>query len=481
MRNYTPATPFWSSASESLSKKIWNPEDYKNELVEEKTLYMTKTTHPFYDNQVIKAETINQSDEKIIVSKKVRFYPTKEQKVYLYKYLSAHRYFYNKTVEDINNQYDKRKQEFESKSTCIFCYNPKEENSYSCLEHKNKPIPWKINTGFFDLRTKLVKTKNNLKGYELWQEEIPCHTKQLAVKDAVTAYKSAITNKFRGNIKQFRLNFISKKKKPTHIFWITPTSVSIKNEEVRIFPNVLNKNSFLQINPKQKHKIPIKNESAVKILYDRRAWYLVFSVEEKVETKCDNLHSIALDPGIRTFQTGYSPNGSVYKFGEYQLNEMKKIHSRIDKLKSASSTANYRKRYNIKKRLTNLEFKLRGIIHNLHNQVGSFLCKNYKYILLPKFETSDIQQSDNIHSTTKRRMTGLAHYQFQLKMEHFSRKYGSQLNIVDESYTSKTCGSCGKIKEDLGSAFHYNCSSCSYHLDRDIHGARNIWIKAVSL
>ncbi len=71
-----------------------------------------------------------------------------------------------------------------------------------------------------------------------------------------------------------------------------------------------------------------------------------------------------MDHGIRTFQTGYSPNDSVYKFRENQLNEMKKIYTKIDNLKSKiqiiSDSKNpipdYKKKYHVKKRLAKLEF-----------------------------------------------------------------------------------------------------------------------------
>ena len=479
--------PFWNLRSEEISKQIWNPENY-NDVIHTKTLYKTETTHPFFENHYIKNDNLNTELQSVVITRKIRFYPTKEQKSYFKSYFSAHRYFYNKTVEKINNLYDKKKEEFESKPTCIFCSNPKQQTdkglSFTCESHKRKSIPWNLNISFMTLRNELVKPKNKLASDELWQADIPCHTKQLAVKDAVTAYKSAVTNKLRGHIKRFRLNFIYKKK-PTNIFWITPTSISIdKNKNVSLFSYTLNEHSTIHITKKQKGKVPATNTSAGKVLYDRGAWYLVLTIEDNVLEKniCKNLHTIALDPGVRTFQTGYSPNGFVYKFGENQLDELKKIHNRIDKLKSTmnSKECKYKTRYRIKIRLAKLEFKIRNLMNNLHNQVGSFLSRNYKCVLLPKFQTSGMQQSDNIHSITKRRMNGLAHFKFQQKLDFLCKKYGSELRIVDESYTSKTCGSCGNIKSDLGSNRHYDCSICGYSLDRDVHGARNIWIKTYS-
>jgi putative transposase len=49
--------------------------------------------------------------------------------------------------------------------------------------------------------------------------------------------------------------------------------------------------------------------------------------------------------------------------------------------------------------------------------------------------------------------------------------------IVDESYTSKTCGKCGTLNENLKSKKVFKCNECDLLIDRDINGARNILIR----
>ena len=64
-----------------------------------------------------------------------------------------------------------------------------------------------------------------------WQTESPYDTRQLAIKDAVTAYKSAMTNKKRGHIQQFHLGFKSRKQ-PSQIFWIDYRAIKkVKKKE----------------------------------------------------------------------------------------------------------------------------------------------------------------------------------------------------------------------------------------------------------
>ena len=70
------------------------------------------------------------------------------------------------------------------------------------------------------------------------------------------------------------------------------------------------------------------------------------------------------------------------------------------------------------------------------------------------------------------------HYQFKTKLEYKSScMEKSIVKVVDESFTSKTCGNCGYIKKDLKNAEIYNCNKCHLEIDRDINGVRNIMLK----
>ena len=55
-----------------------------------------------------------------------------------------------------------------------------------------------------------------------------------------------------------------------------------------------------------------------------------------------------------------------------------------------------------------------------------------------------------------------------MKAEQF---HDASVHEVEEDYTSKTCSSCGDLKDDLGSNKTYSCSSCSSIFDRDFNAA----------
>ena len=75
-----------------------------------------------------------------------------------------------------------------------------------------------------------------------------------------------------------------------------------------------------------------------------------------------------------------------------------------------------------------------------------------------------------------------AHYRFRQRLIHKIREYPwCKLVIVDEQYTSKTCGNCGKIHWKLGSNKTFNCPYCKKEMDRDINAARNILLRFLTL
>ena len=65
-------------------------------------------------------------------------------------------------------------------------------------------------------------------------------------------------------------------------------------------------------------------------------------------------------------------------------------------------------------------------------------------------------------------------------LSYKSIKYGKHFYKVDESYTSKTCFKCGKVKDDLKLSDRVYRCPCGYEIDRDVNGALNI-LKKYSL
>ncbi len=114
-------------------------------------------------------------------------------------------------------------------------------------------------------------------------------------------------------------------------------------------------------------------------------------------------------------------------------------------------------------------------MNDFHWKISSFLTRNYKEILLPIFESSKMKK--NLNNYTNRYLDILSHYKFKQKMIYQSKKYGSEVKIVDESYTTKTCGNCGCMNHFVGNSNLFWCPYCKIELERDYQAARNILIK----
>ena len=80
-----------------------------------------------------------------------------------------------------------------------------------------------------------------------------------------------------------------------------------------------------------------------------------------------------------------------------------------------------------------------------------------------------------LHRGTKRELLRLKPFIFKSRLKEQLTSH--IFKPTTEEYTSKTCTNCGVIKDDLNGNSVYKCNNCKMTLDRDINGARNIYIK----
>ncbi len=209
-------------------------------------------------------------------------------------------------------------------------------------------------------------------------------------------------------------------------------------------------------------------------------WYLCVPLDINVDASDNQGGIISLDPGVRTFLTGYSPEGEIIKIGDNDINRIRKYLLKTDRFisKISKMNGNKKKRCN-RAKLKRFE-KVRNWIKDCHRKTTCYLIKNYNYILLPPFKTQEMSNNKRrrINSKTVRNMYTWSHYRFRMMLLNKAEEYDNK-NIIcpTEEYTSKTCGCCGNIKYDLGSDKIYKCQKCNVIMDRDINGSRNILIK----
>jgi putative transposase len=314
-----------------------------------------------------------------------------------------------------------------------------------------------------------------------WLKEVPYDSRDLVLKQLASNFKTNFTLLKRKKITHFEMSFKTKKK-PNQVCFITKKSVDLKC--LRIFKR-RSKESF-KVRRKMKKWISENISEAENIIKrEKNRYYLILPMKRPSTPKEQPYTRVALDPGVRTFQTFYSDQGVAGKIGDSVCEKIIDIGLEVDNLLSKIKKIKKKKtRYNMKKRCFLLRSKMKNIVNDLHWKTCHFLCSNFKHILLPSYETSNMvskgipERARKINSKTVRKMLSLSPYAFKEKLLFKAGCFGCKIEIVDESYTTKTCGGCGELKE-MGGLKWYDCKSCGFSLDRDYNGARNIFLKYI--
>jgi putative transposase len=349
-------------------------------------------------------------------SRKIRFYPTTKQKILLFKWFGASRYSFNKTIE--------------------------------YLRQPDTKASW------YGIKTDLI---HNLPE---WSKNVPYQIKSIAIKDACLATSNAKL-KFKQTGQIQKVKFRSRKNADFNLY-IPKQSLS-ENGFYHTLTGIMN----------IREKVGEAKYDCRVILENDR--YFLIKPEDRAVKQPDNqrLPVVALDPGVRTFQTMYS-NELVVKVGNSDFSKIYRLCYILDSLYSKRKKESTQK-YNIK--LKRIRWKIKDLISEIHHKLALFLVKTYECILIPSFETSNMVTK--LNSKVARAMLGWSHYRFKSFLKCKAEEYSCNVIEVNESYTSKTCTNCGK-QQNIGSKKVMKCS-CGLELDRDINGARNVFLKNISL
>jgi len=225
--------------------------------------------------------------------------------------------------------------------------------------------------------------------------------------------------------------------------------------------------------------------------YKTKEWYLLIPYPFGIEVKKEPTHEVvALDPGVRTFLTAYSPTAGIGKLPHNGLEKTKSMLEHIDSITSVMSKikANgFDDKYgknsvrNRNRLIHKLWKKIKNTRLHMHYTTCNFLLDNFKHILLPKFETSKMVKKENrsIGTRTVRDMATWGHYEFQQRLIWKSQRRGYQNNvwIISEAHTTMTCGRCGVLNLNVGGKEIFCCNECNLIIDRDVNAARNILLR----
>ncbi len=338
---------------------------------------------------------------------------------------------------------------------------------------------------------KLTAKNNNLPN---WITAVPYDVRERGFNDAWLAYEAVLNSCVNGNTATLKF------RKKNHLQSITITQKNIRDDSV-----------YIETMGAIKHKKSLLSDGDTRLTHDSKGFYL--NVLEKSTKRVlantlfgtkflkkyvsnpilDNQENhrldsiIALDPGVRTFQTSYTPN-AVADIGSNACTRLYRLKNVQFRLRNKMKHVNAQKRRMIKKSFSRISLKIKHLVDELHWKSIKYITR-YDNVILPDFNVSQmIKKFDaqgrrrKISRRTVKEMLLLSHYKFHMRLQSRIQSSDSKrLWIVNEAYTSKTCGSCGHIHDNLGGNKTYKCPNCNIVLGRDVNGARNIFLKHVNI
>lgn len=463
-------SPFWTKSLTELSKKLWSP--IKTDCVDSdlncyngcsknltanswfSTNLQTpllksncpKTSFPLstsLQQKIMECEVPKTEKLEMLKAKKIKLYPTTQEKEKLMKWFGAVRWTYNKCLEHVQTDHTSDKM--------------------------NKKL----------LRSKFIN-KDVIEDKE-YVKDVPYDVRDEAMADLIKNVKSNCAKIKRKTLERFQLKFKTLKNENQ--------SVAIR---ARHFYRKKGEYAFIQEMKKSEHIEPNSVKNDFRILKDVYGDYwlcLLYKKELRSDrqafhfSKYENDGVISLDPGVRTFLTGYDGyQEQVIHLGTSQK-LIEQLFSELDLLECRMSNKRNKRVLKLRKACQKKRRRIRNLIKDMHYKISNFLCSNYKTILIPKFNTQDMMKYEGgrvINKSTVRLMSTQSHYKFRQRLLEKSNEYvHCNVILVSESYTSKTCSRCGKLHNNLGGSKTYKCISCGMEMDRDVNGAKNILLKNV--
>jgi len=238
-------------------------------------------------------------------------------------------------------------------------------------------------------------------------------------------------------------------------------------------------------------------DQAVTVTFDKGRWFI--NVQQHITTKAETqgaVRCVAIDPGVRTFATCYSPSEVIVAGDRLAQEKLFPLMKRVDGLLSQRQRiynqfakdvkfddlpqwAQDRLRY-IQRTMSRLKAKKEDLVRDLHQRLAHYLTENYDVIFLPHFGTKSMVRRKAgrvIRRNTCRQMLDLGHYKFKLMLKWLAKKKGKRVIDANESHTSKTLSHSGEVISNLGGREFINDGALRIH--RDINGARGIFIKTI--
>jgi putative transposase len=186
-------------------------------------------------------------------------------------------------------------------------------------------------------------------------------------------------------------------------------------------------------------------------------WWLSLPVQSAVEQSVAPLESVGIDLGLKAIAT--TSDGDVLEAGRW-------MHEAAGKLAQAQRRGHKRQAKRIHRKISR---QRQDALHKFSTRIVA----RYQSIAI-----GDVSSAKLIKTRMAKSVLDSGWGMLKRMVEYKGEHAGRSVQIVDESYTSRACSSCGSLSGPSGLDMlvvrRWMCADCGESHDRDVNAARNI-------
>jgi len=484
--------PFWKPKTAQLSQLFWSPT--LDHCVNLKTPIPINSWTSSLIQKHIDSSTIDPSiplihllpadppiEGKIIV-RKIRIFPSINDKIKLKKIFGACRYIYNRGIDLIE-----------------------EERRQFLITHQKLE-----GTLLQRLRTRLVHNHNYQEDDLQWMlSDLPSDSRDSIIKELNTNFWNAISTKQHFELKKrskknsqsmnIRLRDYHSQKgfyaflrlmDKAELFPETEYDLKVhidKEGKYYLFVSYdLTQNLHkLKKSKKTKRKLKLKHQKKKRKHQKHQTEELSeqpMVLGGESQTPKTSERSLSGDPGLRTFLTCYTPDGYIYHIGLNDIQALYRLFYYKNRLQGKISKSTGRHKRKMKQAFIRLSERIHNLVDDFHKKTAIWLLRNFTTIIIPKLNVNSFNKKKTTRMT-RNKMRLWRHCSFIELLKNKQRAYReSRLIIPTEEYTSKTCSNCGCLHPTLGTNKTFVCPNKECHriFDRDVNASKNILLKTMT-
>ena len=373
---------------------------------------------------------------------RIKIFPKEEQKKMIHKSFGCTRFIYNWCIDRISENYNKTKKTLSSIELQKEIVILKKQIEYSWLNEVSANMLKQVTidcSNAYKRWFKLIKQNNNIKGkprYKSRKSKQNCPTR---------------TDRMTFNGRYVHLEKIG--------------VVKLSKVKIDLDGKLMN----------------------ARLSFDGIDYWLSFSVEYKdiqLEEKTKT-ESIGIDLGLKTLI--YCSNGNTYEKPHTKIidKKIKHLQRRISKIyqpmidyckETRTKFSTLKKSNNLiklEKELRKYQIRKTNILDsNIHRITSDLIKINPEKIVIEDLNVKGMMSNHKL----ARSIQSSKFYEIRRQLMYKCENNNIKLIVADRFYpSSKTCSSCGNIKDDLKLKDRvYRCPQCGAVIDRDLNAAINL-------